>query len=56
MPRKMTAPERSTLTTAAGIPVGDNQNSLTGHPRGPLFQRGPVRGQGAQRPANTSGL
>jgi catalase len=27
----------STLTTAAGIPVGDNQNSLTAGPRGPLL-------------------
>src|SRR5258707_5349750 len=25
------------LTTAAGIPVGDNQNSLTAGPRGPLL-------------------
>src|ERR1043166_4014571 len=29
--------ERPTLTTAAGIPVGDNQNSLTAGPRGPLL-------------------
>jgi catalase len=29
--------ERKTLTTAAGIPVGDNQNSLTAGPRGPLL-------------------
>ncbi len=28
---------RTTLTTAAGIPVGDNQNSLTAGPRGPLL-------------------
>ncbi|THD79311.1 MAG: catalase [Phenylobacterium sp.] len=27
----------TTLTTAAGIPVGDNQNSLTAGPRGPLL-------------------
>ena len=26
-----------TLTTAAGIPVADNQNSLTAGPRGPLL-------------------
>src|SRR5690606_39418713 len=26
-----------TLTTSAGIPVGDNQNSLTAGPRGPLL-------------------
>lgn len=26
-----------TLTTAAGIPVTDNQNSLTAGPRGPLL-------------------
>ena len=25
------------ITTAAGIPVGDNQNSLTAGPRGPLL-------------------
>jgi catalase len=30
-------PERKQLTTAAGIPVGDNQNSLTAGPRGPLL-------------------
>ncbi|HUT48374.1 MAG TPA: catalase [Alphaproteobacteria bacterium] len=29
--------ERKTLTTAAGIPIGDNQNSLTAGPRGPLL-------------------
>ncbi|MDH3236040.1 MAG: catalase [Alphaproteobacteria bacterium] len=29
--------ERRTLTTSAGIPVGDNQNSLTAGPRGPLL-------------------
>ena len=29
--------ERKKLTTAAGIPVGDNQNSLTAGPRGPLL-------------------
>ena len=29
--------KRKTLTTAAGIPVGDNQNSLTAGPRGPLL-------------------
>ncbi len=29
--------ERPTLTTTAGIPVGDNQNSLTAGPRGPLL-------------------
>src|SRR5487761_2250466 len=28
---------RKQLTTAAGIPVGDNQNSLTAGPRGPLL-------------------
>jgi catalase len=28
--------EKKTLTTDAGIPVGDNQNSLTAGPRGPL--------------------
>ena len=29
--------KRPTLTTAAGIPVGDNQNSRTAGPRGPLL-------------------
>jgi len=29
--------ERPTLTTAGGIPVADNQNSLTAGPRGPLL-------------------
>jgi len=29
--------DRPTLTTAAGIPVPDNQNSLTAGPRGPLL-------------------
>ena len=29
--------EKKTLTTAAGIPVGDNQNALTAGPRGPLL-------------------
>jgi catalase len=33
----MTTPKTTTLTTAAGIPVGDNQNSLTAGPRGPLL-------------------
>ena len=28
--------ERRTLTTSAGIPVGNNQNSLSAGPRGPL--------------------
>lgn len=28
---------RTTLTTSAGIPVGENQNSLTAGPRGPLL-------------------
>ncbi|MGH7115639.1 MAG: catalase, partial [Stellaceae bacterium] len=28
---------KTKLTTAAGIPVGDNQNSLTAGPRGPLL-------------------
>ncbi len=30
--------EKKTLTTDAGIPVGDNQNSLTAGPRG-LFEK-----------------
>ena len=29
--------EREQLTTAHGAPVGDNQNSLTAGPRGPLL-------------------
>jgi len=29
--------EKKTLTTSAGIPVADNQNSLTAGPRGPLL-------------------
>ena len=33
----MNAKDRHTLTRAAGIPVGDNQNSLTAGPRGPLL-------------------
>jgi catalase len=33
----MAGDDRDTLTTAAGIPVGDNQNSLTAGPRGPLL-------------------
>ena len=37
MAPKTKNPERSTLTTAAGIPVGDNQNSLTAGARGPLL-------------------
>ena len=33
----MSKQDRPTLTTGAGIPVGDNQNSLTAGPRGPLL-------------------
>ena len=33
----MPTTKRPTLTTAAGIPVGDNQNALTAGPRGPLL-------------------
>ena len=29
--------KKTQLTAAAGIPVGDNQNSLTAGPRGPLL-------------------
>ena len=29
--------ERNTLTTAFGIPVADNQSSLTAGPRGPVL-------------------
>jgi len=35
MPDKDTTPAQ--LTTASGAPVGDNQNSLTAGPRGPLL-------------------
>ena len=31
------ADEPKTQTTEAGIPVGDNQNSLSAGPRGPLL-------------------
>jgi len=34
---KRTTSKRPVLTSAAGIPVGDNQNSLTAGPRGPLL-------------------
>jgi hypothetical protein len=30
-------PDRPTRTTAADIPTGDNQNSMTAGPRGPLL-------------------
>lgn len=32
-------PETKRLTTTAGIPVGDNQNSLTAGPRGPVLMQ-----------------
>src|SRR3990172_2806473 len=32
-------PEPKRLTTTAGIPVGDNQNSLTAGPRGPVLMQ-----------------
>ncbi len=31
---------KTQLTTAAGVPIGDNQNSLTAGPRGPLLVQG----------------
>jgi catalase len=31
--------EKNTVTTAAGIPIGDNQNTLTAAPRGPGARR-----------------
>ncbi|MBL9035179.1 MAG: catalase, partial [Rhodospirillaceae bacterium] len=39
MPQDPKTPQTKapTLTTAAGIPVGDNQNALTAGPRGPLL-------------------
>jgi len=33
------APKKPPLTTAAGIPLSDNQNALTAGPRGPLAPR-----------------
>jgi catalase len=33
------SPETNTLTTAFGIPVADNQNSLTAGPRGPVLMQ-----------------
>jgi len=33
----MSAKQRPTLTTSAGAPVSDNQNSLSAGPRGPLL-------------------
>jgi hypothetical protein len=32
--------ERPTVTTTAGAPVADNQNSITAGPRGPLLMEG----------------
>jgi len=37
MVKKSSSAGHAVLTTAAGIPVGDNQNSLTAGPRGPLL-------------------
>jgi catalase len=37
MSQKPQDPKSPQLTTAAGIPVGDNQNALTAGPRGPLL-------------------
>jgi hypothetical protein len=31
--------ERPTLTTSSGMPVADNQNSLTAGPRGPVLMQ-----------------
>jgi len=41
--------ERPTLTTTAGAPVPDNQNSITAGPRGPLLMRTAtsMRGRGS---------
>jgi len=33
----MAKKKKETLTTASGIPIADNQNSLTAEPRGPLL-------------------
>ena len=35
--KKEGAMKKRQLTTSGGIPVGDNQNSLTAGPRGPLL-------------------
>src|SRR6267378_305417 len=37
--QEITMPDNNDLTTAAGIPVADNQNSLTAGPRGPLLMQ-----------------
>ena len=37
------------LTTAAGAPVVDNQNTQTAGPRGPALLQRPTRHSGAQR-------
>jgi catalase len=31
--------KRKTMTTAAGVPVGDKKNSLTASPRGPVLMQ-----------------
>jgi catalase len=31
--------ERPTLTTASGMPVADNQNTITAGPRGPVLMQ-----------------
>src|SRR5690606_1461372 len=36
-PRRMTAMTDKTLTTAAGAPVADNNNTMTAGPRGPAL-------------------
>jgi catalase len=38
--------DRPVLTTAAGAPVGDDQNSVTAGPRGPLLMQGPLLHRG----------
>src|SRR5437867_9706501 len=35
--RRKIMPDRPTLTTSAGAPVADNQNSMTAGPRGPVL-------------------
>ena len=39
MTENLNSQEKNLLTTAAGAPVVDNQNSMTAGPRGPLFTR-----------------
>src|SRR3981189_1677331 len=35
--RSSSMPERPTMTTTSGLPVADNQNTITAGPRGPVL-------------------